>query len=108
MKPIFRRLGVQRQFTQIMGEVGFSYSMIENMFDHLHLDVPRGVSAIQKICEEKELVVYLDELGITTKAKPALKHLVPRSCLQDILDGLHIPATMDDLQGVAADLGYMW
>lgn len=106
-KSLRYRPTLQDQFFQIYGEYGFSYFMIQEILQHIGSYAFRDAEAIRRFCLEQELAVPLRELGISTP-RAQTRFLVPQSHLQDILIGLCIPTTQDDLQQAAQDLGYRW
>jgi len=101
---------IQRQLIQRIGEVGYTAGQIHNMLNHLDhsLGEMYGEDKIRKYARKNNLAVDIDELGFQRRHKSAegSKYYIPKSKLVQIIDGLDICVTVDDLEKAAARLGY--
>ncbi|MBI3623638.1 hypothetical protein HY212_06195 [Candidatus Pacearchaeota archaeon] len=101
-----RKKGIQRQLLARFGEVGYTPDNIYRMLVYLELPNPSNPISIKNYARRNNLLVDLDELGIE-REKRDVRHYVLKSKLQQIVDGLNISCTAEDLEKAAADLRYL-
>ena len=104
-----RKSGIQGQLIQKIGEVGYTAGQIFHMLDHLKM--PRkpqwSEGHIRGYARRNHLVVDLGELGVVRRSKnDSSRYYIPKSKLVDIVEGLDMTCTVEDLERAAVGLGY--
>ena len=96
---------IQHQLRDRIGEVAYTSAQVSHMFSEVGISWV-GTGAILGYVKKHGLAVNLDELGITPLGKSSTEYWIPKSKLAEIVNGLDVAATADDLETAALRLGY--
>lgn len=103
--PMAPRMNLQHQFRNKIGEVAYTSSQVSDMLSHLGLDW-FGEGRIRKYVREHGLTVNAAEFGITPLGQASTTYWIPKSKLTDIIRGMNIAVTEEDLETAAYELDY--